>query len=95
MEKKTIRALAIILAILTVVTLAFAGCGKKKQEVTTTTAVTTTETTTETVSHVTRRPNLTATLTDTSRERPTGTTAESIIKDGEAGFADEDPGQTW
>lgn len=105
MNKKTIRAIAIVMAILAVVTLAFTGCGKKKDKETTKPQVTvsTTETTTEaaTVSHVQqqtrRRANITATeaITETTRVRPTGTTAASIIKDGAAGAADEDPGQTW
>lgn len=104
MNKKTIRAIAIVMAILAVVTLAFTGCGKKKDKETTKPQVTvsTTETTTEaaTVRHVQqtrRRANITATeaITETTRVRPTGTTAASIIKDGAAGAADEDPGQTW
>lgn len=105
MNKKTIRAIAIVMAILAVVTLAFTGCGKKKDKETTTkpqVTVSSTETTTEeaTVRHVQqtrRRANITATqaITETTRVRPTGTTAASIIKDGAAGAADEDPGQTW
>lgn len=105
MNKKTIRAIAIVMAILAVVTLAFTGCGKKKDKETTSkpqVTVSSTETTTEeaTVRHVQqtrRRANITATqaITETTRVRPTGTTAASIIKDGAAGAADEDPGQTW
>lgn len=108
MNKKTIRAIALIMAILAVVTLAFTGCGKKKKDKETTapqvTVTTVADSTTETASvrHVapssrTRRANITATqaITETSRVRPTGTTAASIIRDGAAGSAEEDPGQTW
>lgn len=101
MKKSTIRAVAVVMAILAVVTLAFTGCGKKDKETTKpqTTVTTVTESTTEaTVSHVRRtRANITATeeITETSRERPTGTTAASIIRDGEVGYVPDDPGQTW
>lgn len=109
MNKKTIRAIALIMAILAVVTLAFTGCGKKKKDKETTapqvTVTTIADSTTEAASvrHVastngrTRRANITATqaITETTRLRPTGTTAASIIKDGAAGSAEEDPGQTW
>ena len=116
MKKKTIRAVAIIVAILAVVTLAFTGCGKKKDKETTTAPQVTTTTVadseteggseqTASVRHVTpstRRQaavnNVTETraaVTETRRARPTGTTAASVIKDGEAGSAADDPGQTW
>lgn len=117
MKKKTIRAVAIIMAILAVVTLAFTGCGKKKDKETTTAPQVTATTAadseieagsdeTASVRHVTPRTrrqaaavnNVTQTraaVTETRRARPTGTTAASIIKDGEAGSAADDPGQTW
>ncbi len=107
--KRTIRVTAIVLALLTVLTLALTGCGKKEEAQTTTVAssVTVTEALEETTAAQRKRTNpvrnVTATesaqnVTETKHQRPTGTTAASVIKNGagsnDRGCLDGDA-ETW
>ena len=118
MNKKSIRALAIVLALVAVLTLAFTGCGKKdKDKETTKATASVSQTVSETASekqaatasvhhrsnargNLTAPANVTATHeaanheTQTTRHRPTGTTAKSVVGGNDSGCIG-DEGETW
>jgi len=107
MNKKTLRSIALVMVLVALLACVFVGCGKKDKETTTTasttTSVTDTSSSTAAVRHVNTAPartgaNLTATrpaVTETTaHQRPTGTTAASVIQNGEAAGEGSFGGQT-